>query len=498
MERLFLECAVRALLLITGTATLLYIMRVKDPAAKHRVWTSVMVLMLLLPVWATRGPKLGLRVLPPLTPATSHQPIVPTGTLRAPAMQSPKLSSAELFLVSVYLVGFCVLALRLAVGTIHTRRLIRYAVLQDGVRTSPLCASPVTVGFFRPMVIFPENWREWEQSKLNAMLAHEGEHARRHDSLLQWFALLNRAVFWFHPAAWWLERTLSGLAEEACDNAVLARGHNARAYAECLVELARSVSRSGARLNVVGMALPGGFLGERLRKIIEIGPRPRISGTWMACVAVVCAITCTIAVAGTVEHVDMKISPTNQTARSENPPSIKFVLGDLKIEGGFPDSDNVRAVILRQWQDKEYNNGNELAEMVVGFGVRSYFQDRGYFKVLAHDPVTQLLAVRDGKQRVLVSVAVTPGQQYRLGTISFRTGAGNDPSIPAATLREQFKLRQEDVFSVAETRAGLEKVKELYKTHGFPGASLQPQFGFDDAAHRINLVVQIAEKSDKP
>jgi BlaR1 peptidase M56/Surface antigen variable number repeat len=497
MERLFLECAVRALLLITGTATLLYIMRVKDAAAKHRVWTGVMALMLLLPVWATWGPKVSLRVLPPLHPTMSHGPIVTTGSLQAPVVQ-PQLSSRELFLVSVYLVGFCVLVLRLAVGTIHSRRLIRYAVRQDGVRTSPLCASPVTVGFFRPMVIFPENWREWEQSKLNAILAHEEEHARRHDSLLQWFALLNRALFWFHPAAWWLERTLSGLAEEACDNAVLACGHNAREYAECLVELARSVSRSGARLNVVGMALPGGFLRQRLRKIIEIGPRPRISSGWMGCVAVVCAITCTMAVAGTVERAGTKIPPTDQTARYENPPSIKFVLGDLKIESDFPDSENVRAVILRQWQDKEYNNANELAEMVVGFGVRTYFQDRGYFKVLAHDPVTQLLAVRDGKQQVLVSVAVTPGQQYRVGTLSFRTGAGHDPSIPAATLREQFKLRQDDVFSVAEVRAGLEKVKELYKTRGFPEASLEPQFSFDDVAHRIDLVVQIAEKSDKP
>ena len=213
MERLFLECAVRALLLITGTATLLYIMRVKDPAAKHRVWTIVMALMLLLPVWATWGAKVSLRVLPPLPPATSHGPIVLTGSLLTRVVQSQKLSSGELFLVALYLAGFCALVLRLAVGTIHTRRVIRDAVLQDGVRTSPLCYSPVTVGFFRPMVIFPENWREREQSKLNAILAHEEEHARRHDSLLQWFALLNRAVFGVHPAAWWSERTLCGLAE---------------------------------------------------------------------------------------------------------------------------------------------------------------------------------------------------------------------------------------------------------------------------------------------
>jgi beta-lactamase regulating signal transducer with metallopeptidase domain len=257
MERLFLECTVRVFLLISATAILLHIMRVKDAAAKHRVWIGVMALMLLLPVWATWGPKVSLRVLPPL-PRAMSLPIVTEGSLlQAPVTQ--KLSSGALLLVSVYLVGFCVLVLRLAVGTIHTRRLIRYAALQDGVRTSPLCASPVTVGFFCPMVIFPENWREWEQSKLNSILAHEEEHAHRRDSLLQWFALLNRAVFWFHPAAWWLERTLSGLAEEACDNAVLARGNNAREYAACLVELARSVSRSGARLNIVGMAMPGGF-----------------------------------------------------------------------------------------------------------------------------------------------------------------------------------------------------------------------------------------------
>src|SRR5438105_15839324 len=161
MERLFLECTVRVFLLISATAILLHIMRVKDAAAKHRVWTGVMALMLLLPVWATWGPKVSLRVLPPLPRAMSHGPIVTEGSLQAPVAQ--KLSSGELLLVSVYLGGFCVLVLRLAVGTIHTRRLIRYAVLQDGVRTSPLCASPVTVGFFCPMVIFPENWREWEQ-----------------------------------------------------------------------------------------------------------------------------------------------------------------------------------------------------------------------------------------------------------------------------------------------------------------------------------------------
>ena len=54
---------------------------------------------------------------------------------------------------------------------------------------------------------------------------------------------LNRAVFWFHPLAWWLERRLSALSEEACDAAVLARGHDPFAYSEYLLGLARAMRR---------------------------------------------------------------------------------------------------------------------------------------------------------------------------------------------------------------------------------------------------------------
>jgi hypothetical protein len=75
MERLLVECTVRALLLVGPTAATLYVTRVKDAAAKHRVWTGVMALMLFLPVWAMWGPKFSLRVLPPLPSVGAPRPI---------------------------------------------------------------------------------------------------------------------------------------------------------------------------------------------------------------------------------------------------------------------------------------------------------------------------------------------------------------------------------------------------------------------------------------
>ena len=43
VEQLFFECAVRATLMVGVTAILLYAMRVKEAATKHRFWVGVMV-----------------------------------------------------------------------------------------------------------------------------------------------------------------------------------------------------------------------------------------------------------------------------------------------------------------------------------------------------------------------------------------------------------------------------------------------------------------------
>ena len=81
MERLFFECSVRAALLVAGAALVLYVMRVKAPAAKHSVWAVVVQLMLVLPIWTAWGPKASLRVLPPLVQRTAEEAIAPVGTL---------------------------------------------------------------------------------------------------------------------------------------------------------------------------------------------------------------------------------------------------------------------------------------------------------------------------------------------------------------------------------------------------------------------------------
>ncbi len=58
---------------------------------------------------------------------------------------------------------------------------------------------PLTLGVLRPMVLIPSGWRDWESTKLSAVIAHELSHVKRKDTLTRALSLIYRSVFWFSP-----------------------------------------------------------------------------------------------------------------------------------------------------------------------------------------------------------------------------------------------------------------------------------------------------------
>jgi protein involved in polysaccharide export with SLBB domain/beta-lactamase regulating signal transducer with metallopeptidase domain len=310
MTQLFLEFTVRAALMAAATAAVLSVMQVRTAAARHRVWAGFVFVMLFLPLWLTWGPRANLRVLPNVSKPAAGMAGAPKMLVdpTLPSQMEPYISAIRpaprgpRLLLGLYLLGVFVLLARLTIGTVRARRLARRAVNRDGRLTSSSCASPVTVGWIHPVVILPENWTQWPAAQMEAVWAHEREHARRRDPLVQWLAVFNRAVFWFHPVAWWLERKLSALAEEACDTAVLESGHDPREYSQCLLDMARSVMRQGFRIDVEGMAMPGSFLPQRIRRILAGARAPRISRTRMACASATCAVLSAALAAGTLTY----------------------------------------------------------------------------------------------------------------------------------------------------------------------------------------------------
>ena len=81
------------------------------------------------------------------------------------------------------------------------------------------------------------------------------------------------AVFWFHPLVWWLETRLIAERERACDEAVLAGGHEAKHYAEGILRVCQNYLESPLRC---AAGVGGGNLTRRIEFILNPPRRVRI------------------------------------------------------------------------------------------------------------------------------------------------------------------------------------------------------------------------------
>jgi beta-lactamase regulating signal transducer with metallopeptidase domain len=98
---------------------------------------------------------------------------------------------------------------------------------------------PAAIGFFQPLIVLPAwSMQELSAEELNSILIHELAHLCRWDDWTNLAQKLLRALFFFHPAIWWVEGQVSLEREMACDDIVLSKSVSPRSYAECLVSVA--------------------------------------------------------------------------------------------------------------------------------------------------------------------------------------------------------------------------------------------------------------------
>jgi beta-lactamase regulating signal transducer with metallopeptidase domain len=138
------------------------------------------------------------------------------------------------------------------------------------VAESELISVPLTIGVLRPTILLPPGWPEWDEARLDAVVAHEMSHVSRRDTLTQRLALLHRAIFWFSPLAWWLDGHLADLAEQASDEVALLCGANRTDYAKTLLEFFEALHAAPGRVWWQGVAMAkAGQAEKRLERILN-------------------------------------------------------------------------------------------------------------------------------------------------------------------------------------------------------------------------------------
>jgi D-alanyl-D-alanine endopeptidase (penicillin-binding protein 7) len=140
-------------------------------------------------------------------------------------------------------------------------------------------ASPITAGWWRPVVLMPAALvARMPPELLEALLAHELAHVRRHDFLVNLLQNLAEILLFYHPAVWWLSRRIRHERELVADSIAAGLTGEPRNLALALSELEK-MQFAAQRL---ALAADGGDLAQRIRLLV----RPqRERGNWKAVLA---------------------------------------------------------------------------------------------------------------------------------------------------------------------------------------------------------------------
>jgi len=210
-------------------------------------------------------------------------------------------SSWTLCLFATWALGAGLLLLRLGVGLWRVRRFRRNcseidiasldleigAIVRDfGSRGRVrLCVSddvalPAAVGFFRPAIVLPTALLpQLSAEEIKIILLHELAHLRRWDDWTNLAQKIVKALFFFHPAVWWIENRLTLEREMACDDMVLVQTASPRAYASSLISFAEKLH--SARTLALAQALVSRMhqMSQRVTHILD-AKRPSHTSVW--------------------------------------------------------------------------------------------------------------------------------------------------------------------------------------------------------------------------
>ena len=160
-----------------------------------------------------------------------------------------------------------------------------------GVLISRLVDSPSVAGWLRPVILLPAaSLLSLNANQLEAVLAHELAHIRRHDYLVNVLQTLAETLFFYQPAVWWVSSRIRSERELCCDDSVVEICGDAVGYARALAKLERLrvISPELAMSSTAGPLL---YRIQRLTGVAKAEPASKLPAVFALCLALICLMT---------------------------------------------------------------------------------------------------------------------------------------------------------------------------------------------------------------
>lgn len=147
--------------------------------------------------------------------------------------------------------------------------------------------SPMIIGFVRPVLVLPEE--AYRPEELAFILKHELVHLKRGDVYVKLLLILSKAMHWFNPVSWVMQKEAVVDMELSCDERVL-QGTNCivrKAYMEMLFSM---INRACAKKHIFSAQFYGDkqIMKKRFLNILT-KPQKRTGLSILACAMILVA-----------------------------------------------------------------------------------------------------------------------------------------------------------------------------------------------------------------
>jgi beta-lactamase regulating signal transducer with metallopeptidase domain len=126
--------------------------------------------------------------------------------------------------------------------------------------------APAVIGWFRPIILLPVTTLSGlSDEQLQLVIVHELAHIQRLDPFVNVFQIAVETLLFYHPAVWWLNKSIRAEREHCCDDIAVSVCGNPLEYARAL-----TLMEEWRSAPALAMAANRGPLSERVFRVLGL------------------------------------------------------------------------------------------------------------------------------------------------------------------------------------------------------------------------------------
>ncbi|MDX5477107.1 MAG: M48 family metalloprotease [Cyclobacteriaceae bacterium] len=175
---------------------------------------------------------------------------------------------------------------------------------------------PLTYGILKPVILIPSALLlHMSPGQLEAIIAHEIAHIRRHDYLVNLIQSILEILFFFHPVFWWINHEIKKQREMACDELAVTLGADPKDLAHGLANVINHAQNHVSEMAMAAAKKPNPTL-DRIKKIMGVKTSPTQPTTLTTITMIITLILGATLIVGAYDQQDIQENEDYLTVES--------------------------------------------------------------------------------------------------------------------------------------------------------------------------------------